>query len=546
MKSDQKIHRKSVRKSNHDQPQAHDRRRHRRRRRRERRPYELRAQVPRRRRPARGQVVGDQADRLAPLRQHADAQLVVHGRGVGRAPPDAAHDAGGRQARAARPRHPRRAAGRRELAWLQVDARRAGVARAGGGGGGGEERSSRTAGAAARPSPRRRQRRARRRRRRRGATRCARAPARRRPPRPPARRPPPAASLEAAGADGIRRRQPRCSATRRPRHLLAKARASAISAAATGRTNPLWDGRGARGFLVVFDLTDRASFREAEAAVQAIVERFEYDASSRRRCPLAIVLAGNKADLTPGNERTISLDEVVGVLAAHCQSGDVTSQLRRALDTKSLLRAVSRCLLNVESANESRAAGLDFNEVQSVSAEAAKSMQRLRAELDPLHVAASHCSDRDALLGAVTAMAESGRCPACCTMASSLRRRGGEADGVQCARQVRQIVPHEHTSILERRLAVRNCRPPPSSPPPTASRRRRARRARAPPAPPPATSSRDALVRQRSSAARATRRVGVVRRRRRRDRRRGRRRRRRRGRGGRRVRRARRVGAPTR
>ena len=37
------------------------------------------------------------------------------------------------------------------------------------------------------------------------------------------------------------------------------------------------DGRGARGFLVVFDLTDRASFREAEAAVQAIVERFEYD-----------------------------------------------------------------------------------------------------------------------------------------------------------------------------------------------------------------------------------------------------------------------------
>ena len=191
---------------------------------------------------------------------------------------------------------------------------------------------------------------------------------------------------------------------------LAKARASAISAAATGRTNPLWDGRGARGFLVVFDLTDRASFREAEAAVQAIVERFEYDASSRRRCPLAIVLAGNKADLTPGNERTISLDEVVGVLAAHCQSGDVTSQLRRALDTKALLRAVSRCLLNVESANESRAAGLDFNEVQSVSAEAAKSMQRLRAELDPLHVAASHCTDRDALLGAVTAMAESGRC----------------------------------------------------------------------------------------------------------------------------------------
>ena len=89
------------------------------------------------------------------------------------------------------------------------------------------------------------------------------------------------------------------------------AEASAISAAATGRTNPLWDGRGARGFLVVFDLTDRASFREAEAAVQAIVERFEYDASSRRRCPLAIVLAGNKADLTPGNERTISLDEVV-------------------------------------------------------------------------------------------------------------------------------------------------------------------------------------------------------------------------------------------
>ena len=192
---------------------------------------------------------------------------------------------------------------------------------------------------------------------------------------------------------------------------LAKARASAISAAATGRTNPLWDGRGARGFLVVFDLTDRASFREAEAAVQAIVERFEYDASSRRRCPLAIVLAGNKADLTPGNERTISLDEVVGVLAAHCQSGDVTSQLRRALDTKSLLRAVSRCLLNVESANESRAAGLDFNEVQSVSAEAAKSMQRLRAELDPLHVAASHCTDRDALLGAVTAMAESGQMP---------------------------------------------------------------------------------------------------------------------------------------
>ena len=109
--------------------------------------------------------------------------------------------------------------------------------------------------------------------------------------------------------------------------------------AAPAGVSPLTMEHGTHGWAVVFDLCSRASFDAASDMCKELLERVGYDRTSKRPCPIAIVLIGNKYDLTHKGKRSgVEQSAVLELLAAYAQPGALLSQLRKQKVDRTIFR----------------------------------------------------------------------------------------------------------------------------------------------------------------------------------------------------------------
>ena len=94
--------------------------------------------------------------------------------------------------------------------------------------------------------------------------------------------------------------------------------------------SPLTQPHGTHGYCVVFDLCSRPSFEHAKRTVQTLLDRVGYDRTTRRPCPIALVLIGNKYDLThSGKSSGVETSELLGLMADFTAAGSLVSQLKK-------------------------------------------------------------------------------------------------------------------------------------------------------------------------------------------------------------------------
>ena len=74
--------------------------------------------------------------------------------------------------------------------------------------------------------------------------------------------------------------------------------------------NPIGEERKRMGFVVVADLSSRASFDASYAIVDKIFERLQFDQSDPITCPVSVVIAGNKSDLQSGRRELESFERL--------------------------------------------------------------------------------------------------------------------------------------------------------------------------------------------------------------------------------------------
>jgi len=179
---------------------------------------------------------------------------------------------------------------------------------------------------------------------------------------------------------------------------------------ASDKPNPIEQRHGAKGWIVAFDLSSQSSFAEGCAKVATLMERLGHAPETRRQCPVVVLLVGNKADL--GARRQVEPDAVADELLKYVQGGGAfMSQLKKQRLASALLRCVEKAVHYKRSALEIQADRSQPGRStmgDEISVERYKALQRLRNELDPLHVSASHCTDADAVRGAVCALRHCG------------------------------------------------------------------------------------------------------------------------------------------
>ena len=102
--------------------------------------------------------------------------------------------------------------------------------------------------------------------------------------------------------------------------------------------SPLTLPHGTHGYCIVFDLRSRPSFEQAKRTVHTLLERVGYDRTTRRPCPIALVLIGNKYDLTHGGKSSgVDHSELLELMAEWTSANSLLSQLKRQKGVQSAL-----------------------------------------------------------------------------------------------------------------------------------------------------------------------------------------------------------------
>lgn len=193
---------------------------------------------------------------------------------------------------------------------------------------------------------------------------------------------------------------------------------------------------GTHGWAIVFDMCSRQSFEAAKGMAHDLLERVGWDHKVKQQCPIAVVLVGNKYDLTHNGKRSaVSLDEVLDFCARHVRQGMLLPQLRRQKVDRAIYRLCDKIVSTRKAMEASlrEAAGKDATNpdrskedgapvdvadghhegkeddqardvggiLAGVSARQYKAMQKLKAEFDPMNLArgsGQSCTDLDVLI----------------------------------------------------------------------------------------------------------------------------------------------------
>ncbi|KAL1530523.1 hypothetical protein AB1Y20_001424 [Prymnesium parvum] len=181
--------------------------------------------------------------------------------------------------------------------------------------------------------------------------------------------------------------------------------------------NPINRAHGVSGFLVAFDVNRSESFEQAKAIISQIMERMGIAKGVKRQPPLAVVLVGNKVDI---GRREITYEDSVRLMAEYVTPGALLPQMRKLKMDGTILKYVEQLiaakkadLLQLERQELEQQDDVppeDDTHLQAdwLSESVFKSLQRLRNELDPLHLTTTPCPDLDVLIGSIAALLHAG------------------------------------------------------------------------------------------------------------------------------------------
>lgn len=195
---------------------------------------------------------------------------------------------------------------------------------------------------------------------------------------------------------------------------------SSNAAASDDGVSPLAQPRGTHGYLICFDLASTESFEEAVETANGLLARAAYDRSSKRACPVSVLLVGNKHDLTARGKRSgVTPARVVEVLAAYMQPGMLIPQLRKQRMDRPLIKLVDAVVAERKRCEESftasaaaktsvgnsKAGGEEDEEMIGLPSAVHRSIAKLKTELDPMRVSKSTATEAE-LLSALLACLE--------------------------------------------------------------------------------------------------------------------------------------------